>query len=412
MDLTEFDYLLTERGQALLAELAAGEAPDPLAAATRLRARHPAELVSAALTQDRLRRRARAKFGEQAALLYFTEAGYEQSTRREVARLRAERFMNAGVRRVADLCCGVGGDALAFAAAGMDVLAVDRDPLTCAVLRANAAALGLAERVEVRCADVTEVALDGCDAVFLDPARRAERGRVFDPAGYSPPWSFALGLADRVPAAGFKVAPGIPHEALPAAAEAEWVSDGGEVKEAGIYFGPLRTAARRATLLPGPHSLASGTGFIGSGEAGSELVEPGIPQDPPVGEVGRYLYEPDGAVIRARLLGDLAAQLDARTLDPTIAYLTSDQLTDTPYAAAYEITDLLPFTVKKLRALVAERGYGTLTIKKRGADVDPEALRRQLLRRQSGASAPKTNAATLVVTRHRGRHVALVARAL
>ena len=402
MDLTEFDHLLTERGQALLAELAAGEAADPLAAATRLRARYPAELVSAALTQDRLRRRARAKFGEQAALLYFTEAGYEQSTRREVARLRAERFMNAGVRRVADLCCGVGGDALAFAAAGMHVLAVDRDPLTCAVLRANAAALGLADRVDVRCADVTAVALDGCDAVFLDPARRAERGRVFDPAAYSPPWSFALGLADRVPAAGFKVAPGIAHEALPADAEAEWVSDGGEVKEAGIYFGPLRTAARRATLLPGPHSLAAGTYT-----AGSEFVDPGAPQDPPVGEVGRYLYEPDGAVIRARLLGDLAARLDARTLDPTIAYLTSDQLTDTPYATAYEITDLLPFTVKKLRALVAERGYGTLTIKKRGADVDPEALRRQLK-----PSGPKTNAATLVVTRHHGRHVALVARAL
>nr|WP_211244382.1 class I SAM-dependent methyltransferase [Actinospica robiniae] len=399
MDLTEFDCLLTERGRALLAELAAGsDSADPLAAATALRARYPAELVSAALTQDRLRRRARAKFGEQAADLYFTEAGYEQSTRRQVARLRAERFTAAGVRRVADLCCGIGGDALAFAAAGIDVLAVDRDPLTCAVARANAAALGLAERVEVVCADVAEVSLDGCDAVFLDPARRAERGRVFDPAAYSPPWSFAVGLAERVPAAGFKVAPGIPHGALPAEAEAEWVSDGGDVKEAGIYFGPLRTASRRATLLPGPHSLAAGS---------ADPSESAIPHDPAPGEIGPYLYEPDGAVIRARLLGDLADLLDARTLDPTIAYLTSDKHTDTPYAAGYEITDVLPFNVKKLRAFVAERGYGTLTIKKRGADIDPEALRRQLK-----LGGPKTNAATLIVTRHLGRHVALVAHAL
>lgn len=397
MDLTEFDRLLTERGRALLAELAAGpDSADPLAAATRLRARHPAELVSAALTQDRLRRRARAKFGDQAADLYFTEAGYEQSTRREVARLRAERFTSAGVRRVADLCCGIGGDALAFAQAGIDVLAVDRDPLTCAVMRANAAALGVAERVEVVCADVAEVSLDGCDAVFLDPARRVERGRVFDPAAYSPPWSFAVGLAERMPAAGFKVAPGIPHEAVPAEAEAEWVSDGGDVKEAGIYFGPLRTASRRATLLPGPHSLSAVS----------------APRDPVPGEIGRYLYEPDGAVIRARLLGDLADLLGARTLDPTIAYLTSDKPAATPYASGYEITDVLPFNVKRLRALVAERGYGTLAIKKRGADIDPEALRRQLLRPRGGASGPKTNAATLIVTRHLGRHVALVARAL
>ncbi|HTJ71997.1 MAG TPA: hypothetical protein VL551_30935 [Actinospica sp.] len=389
MDLTEFDRLLTERGQELLSELGAlPEAVDPLSAATRLRARFPAELVVTALTQDRLRRRAVAKFGGRAGSMYFTEAGYEQATRLPVARLRAERFTAAGVREVADLCCGIGGDALALAEAGIRVLAVDRDPVACAVLRANAAALGLRELIRVECGPVDGAALDGCDAVFLDPARRGERGRVFDPDAYSPPWSFAVGLADRFAAAGFKVAPGIPHEAIPAGAEAEWVSDAGDVKEAGIYFGALRTAERRATLLPGGHTLTS------AGEP-----------DPESGEIGRYLYEPDGAVIRARLIGELAGSLGARTLDPTIAYLTADQYTPTPYAAAYEVTDVLPFTVKKLRALVAERGYGTLAIKKRGADIDPAALRKQL--RPTG---PRTNTATIIVTRHLGRHVALVAR--
>jgi RNA cap guanine-N2 methyltransferase len=143
VDLTDFDRLLTDGGRELLDELAAlPTAVDPLTAATRLRTRFPAELVSAALTQDRLRRRAVAKFGGRARSMYFTEAGYEQSTRAGVARLRAERYAAAGVREVADLCCGIGGDALAFAAAGIRVLAVDRDPVTCAVLRANAAALG------------------------------------------------------------------------------------------------------------------------------------------------------------------------------------------------------------------------------------------------------------------------------
>ena len=389
MDLTEFDRLFTEGGRELLGELGALPEPvDPLTAATRLRARFPADLVTTALTQDRLRRRAVAKFGGQAASMYFTEAGYEQSTRAGVARLRAERYAAAGVRSVADLCCGIGGDALAFAAAGVRVLAVDRDPVTCAVMRANAEALGLGELIRVECDDVTSVSIDEYDAVFLDPARRGARGRVFDPDAYSPPWSFAVGLAQRVAAAGFKVAPGIPHEAIPAETEAEWVSDAGDVKEAGIYFGPLRTAERRATLLPGPHTLvAAGLG------------------DPEPGEIGRYLYEPDGAVIRARLLGELAAELGARTLDPTIAYLTADQYTPTPFGSAYEVTDVLPFTVKKLRALVAERRYGTLTIKKRGADIDPAALRRQL--RPAG---PTTNAAAIIVTRHHGRHVALVAR--
>ncbi len=391
MEIADFDALLTDEGQALLAELGDYTESAALALASKLRHRYPASLVAAALTQARLRGRAVAKFGEAARTMYFTPDGLEQATRRDVADLRARRYAAAGARRVADLCCGIGGDALAFAAAGLEVLAVDRDPVVCAAAEANARAAGLADRIEVRWADVANVALTGlggrdCDAVFLDPARRTARGRVFDPAGYSPPWSFALDLANRVPAAGFKAAPGLPHSDIPDTAEAEWVSDHGEVKEAGIYFGPLAGPARRATLLPGPHTL----------------VTRGLPNPEP-GPLRRYLYEPDGAVIRARLIGELAADLGATTIDPTIAYLTGDALISTPFAAAYEITDVLPFHVKQLRAFIAQRGIGTLVVKKRGADIDPAALRKQL--RPSGP-----NSAVLIVTRVLGAHTALLAQ--
>lgn len=386
MELADFEALLTDEGQTLLAELGDYADSAALALASKLRERHSAPLVSAAMTQARLRGRATAKFGAAAQTMYFTPDGLEQATRRDVADLRARRYLAAGVRTVADLCCGIGGDALAFAAAGLQVLAVDRDPVVCAAAEANAQAAGLGDLIEVRWADVAKVALDGCDAVFLDPARRTARGRIFDPAGYSPPWSFALDLAKRVPAAGFKAAPGLPHHDIPDDAEAEWVSDHGEVKEAGIYFGPLAGPARRATLLPGPHTLVT---------RGLPSPEPGPPR--------RYLYEPDGAVIRARLLGELAEDLGATTIDPTIAYLTGDELIATPFAAAYEITDILPFNVKRLRALIAERSIGTLTVKKRGADIDPAALRRQL--RPSGP-----NSAVLIVTRVLGAHTALLAQ--
>ncbi|HEV2347340.1 MAG TPA: hypothetical protein VGS97_24815 [Actinocrinis sp.] len=391
MEIADFEALLTDEGQALLAELGDYAESAVLALASKLRERHPASLAAAALTQARLRGRAVAKFGDAARTMYFTPEGLEQATRRSVAELRARRYAAAGVRKVADLCCGIGGDALAFAAAGLEVLAVDRDPVTCAVAEANVWAAGFGDRVEVRWADVTKVALTGaarhgCDAVFLDPARRTERGRVFDPAGYSPPWSFALSLTESVPAAGFKVAPGLPHDQIPAAAEAEWVSDHGDVKEAGIYFGPLAGTARRATVLPGPHTLTTC----------------GRP-DPDAKAVRRYLYEPDGAVIRARLLGELAEDLGATTIDPTIAYLSGDRLVSTPFAAAYEITDVVPFNVKRLRALIAGRGIGTLTVKKRGADIDPAALRRQL--RPSGP-----HSAVLIVTRVLGAHTALLAQ--
>ncbi|MEV6106233.1 class I SAM-dependent methyltransferase [Streptomyces sp. NPDC051940] len=369
--------LRAPEGQTLLDELRDHDPGQALALATRLRRDHPAELVSAALTQARLRQRAAAKFGADAGRMYFTPDGVEQATRTAVADHRAARFKALGVTALADLCCGIGGDAVALARAGIRVLAVDRDPLTAAVARANAEALGLAELIEVRCADVTEVDISAYDAVFTDPARRGGRGRIFDPEAYSPPLSWALEVAGRVSHAALKIAPGVPHEVVPEGAEAEWISDGGDVKEAVLWFG-TGTPGFRATLLP----------------SGATLAGRGLP-DPPTGPVGRFLYEPDGAVIRAHLVAEVAQQVDGRLVDATIAYVTADTLTPTPYATAYEITDVLPFNLKKLKALLREREVGTLTVKKRGSAIEPEELRRKI--KPSGP-----NAATVFLTRVAG----------
>jgi hypothetical protein len=348
-----------------------------------LRRTHDVRLVAAALGQARLRQRAVAKFGAvDAHRMYFTPHGLEQSTRASVATHRAQRLAAFGPEGVADLCCGVGGDAVAMLRAGLSVTAVDRDPLTCAVVAANAAALGLSDGLRVVCADVEDVDTRDLDGVFVDPARRTARGRVFDPEAYSPPLSWALDAAAAGSPGAVKVAPGIPHEAVPPAAEAEWISDGGDVKEAVLWFDGrgdrVRPGGRRATLLP----------------SGATLVGRGLP-DPQVRPVGRYLYEPDGAVIRAHLVAEVAEELDGGLVDPTIAYVTADGLRPTPYATAYEITDVLPFGLKRLKALVRERGIGVLTVKKRGSAVDPEDLRRRV--RPQGP-----HSATVFLTRVQG----------
>ncbi|MGW0596008.1 THUMP-like domain-containing protein [Streptomyces sp. NPDC002776] len=380
--------LLTPEGRALL-DAVRGTAPaDELAVATRLRRDHPAGLVSAALGQARLRQRAEAKFGaEDAGRMFFTPNGVEQSTRASVAAYRAGRLRDLGVTSVADLCCGIGGDAVALARAGIRVLAVDRDPLTAAVARANADALGLAGLMEVREADVTEVDTAGYDAVFVDPARRGGRGRIFDPEAYSPPLSWAVQAARKAPHAALKVAPGIPHEAVPEGAEAEWISDGGDVKEAVLWFG-TEPGAVRATLLPGPRTL----------------LGRGLP-DPAVRPVGRYLYEPDGAVIRSHLVAEVAEAVGGGLIDATIAYITGDDLRPTPFATPYEITDRLPFNVKKLKALLRQREVGVLTVKKRGSAVEPEELRRKV-------KPQGPNAATVFLTRVRGAPTMLVGHPL
>ncbi|MFF3977641.1 methyltransferase domain-containing protein [Streptomyces sp. NPDC001828] len=390
-DLDTFPLLLADEGRALLASLREYDPSQELAVATRLRREHDAGLVSAALGQARLRQRAVAKFGAaDAHRMFFTPNGVEQSTRASVATHRAKAFAARGVRAVADLCCGIGGDALALARAGISVLAVDRDPLTAAVARANAEALGLADLIEVRCADVTDIDTAPYDAVFVDPARRGGRGRIFDPEAYSPPLSWAVSAALAAPFAALKIAPGIPHEAIPPGAEAEWISDGGDVKEAVLWFGTgVTPGAVRATLLPASAGLW----------AAAPLAAP------PVGPVGRYLYEPDGAVIRAHLVAEIVERCGGRLIDETIAYVTSDEVYESPYVSGYEITDQLPFNLKKLKALLREREVGVLTVKKRGSAVEPEEIRRRV--KPAGP-----HAATVFLTRVAGAPTMLLGHPL
>jgi SAM-dependent methyltransferase len=321
--------------------------------------------------------------------MFFTRTGLEQATRAVVADRRAARLAAAGVRTVADLGCGLGADALAAARAGMRVYAVEADPVTAALAEANAQALGLSDRVTVSIADATTVDVSGADAVFCDPARRrvGTGRRVFDPNDYSPPWDFVLGLAARVPRTVVKVAPGIDHELIPPGAEAEWVSVDGEVVEAALWCGPLARTPRRATLLS-------------SRGRARELVGP-PDVSAPAGNVRRFLYDPDGAVVRAHLVAAFATTVDGVVADPTIAYVYADAHRSTPFARRFRVHDVLGFSLKRLRALLRERGIGRVEILKRGSAIDPEHLRREL--RLSGAGA-----ATLVLTRVAGAPTTLI----
>ncbi|RCV48806.1 class I SAM-dependent methyltransferase [Marinitenerispora sediminis] len=416
-----FHALLTPAGQHLLAEADAAELhADPLAAATRLRRAalegpdpaaapaggqpvEPAQLVNAALTQARLRGRAREKFGAAADRMYFTPAGLEQATRGAVARYRAHRFAAAAAvpdgATVGDLCCGIGADLLALARAGLPVEGVDLDPLTVAVATANVEALGLGAAARVREGDAARTPPGRYAAVLCDPARRGRRGRIFDPDAYAPPWRTVLDLARGAAAACVKAAPGLPHELVPEDAAAEWISVDGEVKETALWFGPLRGAPRQATLLRG--SAPAGTAdAAGPPDRATLVADPGL-GDPPLAAPGRYLYEPDGAVVRAHLVAEAAAEVGGALLDPHIAYITADRLVPTPFCRAYEVLDVLPFSLKRLRAVLRERRVGIVTIKKRGSAVDVERLRRDL--RLSGP-----NALVVVLTRVGDRPICLL----
>ncbi|MHB1290406.1 class I SAM-dependent methyltransferase, partial [Georgenia sp.] len=396
MDSPSLDLLLAPAGRALLAALPPYRQGDVLALSTALRAEHPPELVAAALTQSRLRARAATKLGDRAAGMLFTTAGLEQATRAVVSAHHAARYVAAGRTRVADLGCGLGSDAMALAARGLGVLAVESDAVTARLAAENLAPWPAAQ---VHHGDALAMDLEGVDAVFADPARRRSGRRIFDPAAYSPPLDALLALRARVPAVGLKVAPGLPHAALPRECHAQWVSVDGDVVEAGLWFDVLAPEGpgRSALVLAGEHAhpLAEAPDLPRARTAPDAPARSGQ-----VRRLGEYLYEPDGAVIRAGLVARLAELLGAGLVSPDIAYLTADRFEPTPFATAYRVLDHLPFGLKRLRAYLRERDVGILTVKKRGTAVEPEQLRRQLALRGSAS-------ATVVLTRLDDQHSVL-----
>ncbi len=366
----ELAFLRSPAGRAALDEIAAATVtPDShLALVERLRARYGPGEAAALVETVRLRQKAPDKFSR-GREMFLTAGGLEQATHEIVAAHRARRFAAAGIPLVGDLGCGIGGDAIALAVAGLTVVAIDRELLHVQMAQANAAVYGVAPRLLPVQADLLEISPLPVEAFFFDPARRTPTGATLPPSrrlrsadDYQPPLNLIDAWRPVVPHGAVKVSPGIAYEELPPGAEVEFVSLNGELKEAVLWSGDLRTEARRrATLLPGGASLTDS-------EEGQ--VAASMPR--------AYLYEPDSAVIRAHLVGQLGRRLNATLLDPQIAYLTADEWTPTPLARGYKIEDHFPFQLKRLRHYLRERDVGQVTIKKRGSPLDPDILRRAL----------------------------------
>ncbi|MBI9114092.1 THUMP-like domain-containing protein [Sanguibacter suaedae] len=411
MDHASLAKLLTPDGWALLNALPPYDEKLAMAVSERLRAKgFEQDMVAAALTQSRLRGKAAAKFGPFVEGMLFTQAGLEQATRLVVGARHAQRYLAAGVDRVVDLTCGVGADAMAFAGVDLRVLATEIDEVTAAVATVNLRAF---PEATVRHADglALDLAAEGFTGpgagIYADPARRTRSGkRIVDPKAYAPALDDVWDLRSQVPAVGIKVGPGISHNGLPDDCEAQWVSVDGDVVEAGLWFGPLAPDGhgRTALLLRTVDERTDARTFRADEhtEAPPRAVER-------VADIGSYLYEPDGAVIRAGLVADASRLLDGRLLDRTIAYVTTDtphaETSTVPIATGYRILDSMPFGLKKLRGYLRERDVGRVTIKKRGTAVTPEHLRSQLALRGSAE-------ATIVLTRVAGSQQILVVEPL
>ena len=387
MDRADAELLLTSEALTLLASLPPYRAADSVVqAVSALRDRGVSpEMTRVVLRQRRLRAQAKPKFGDFAARMFFTENGLQQATRLDVAAHHAARFRTLGDVTVGDLGCGIGGDALALAGLGLRVVAIDRDESTAAIATYNLAPF---DNASVEQGDAESVDLSRFGALWFDPARRSKDKRLSNPADWSPSLEWVFDVAARIPS-GIKLSPAIAHELLPDGVEAQWVEDSGDTVECVVWTGALaRPNVARSALILGAES--------------AELTASEPDSGVETGEIGAYVYDPSGAVIRAQLLGTLARQLGANTIASSIAYLSSNQFIHTPFAQAFKVIDIVPLDIRAITQYCRDAGIGTLEIKKRGVDIDPATFRTKLKLKGSAS-------ATLILTRAGDGRVAIMA---
>ncbi|MDO5720070.1 MAG: class I SAM-dependent methyltransferase [Actinomycetaceae bacterium] len=373
-----------------------------------------ADTRAAILTQVELRHLGREKFGDFAQSLLLTRDGLEQATRLSVGARHAQRFRDGGCTVVADLGCGIGADALAIAGLGVGVRAWDIDEDAVAATTVN---LRFFPNCAVTLGDVTklsmpELASQGIDGVFADPARRTGSAhgarRITSPDRWSPSLSHVLqwrnhgAPADKL---GVKVAPGIPYAAIPSDMHAQWISVDKTVVEASLWTPALAPEGpgRSAVIIRKDRTVTLRSDIDPAGGAPAVEIAP----------LRRYLWEPDGAIIRAGLLSEFARRTGAAGIAPSIAYLTSETPVPEEWGPAiseFEILTTTSLKSGKIATALRDLSATDIQVKKRGADISPDTLRRSLLKACRIRRASGENPITVFATRVGEKHRAIIAQ--
>ncbi|MBC8141453.1 MAG: methyltransferase domain-containing protein [Armatimonadetes bacterium] len=318
-------------------------------------------------------RAARRGFAD-AECLFFTGDALAQATSPALSHYRAEWL--ARFETVADLCCGVGMDAIALAAAGLSVVAVDIDPVRLCFARANAAVRGVAERITFLQEPVESLGWTnyGVNTAFFDPARRTDAGRVSRYGDrYAPPLDFLHTIRQHVRGGCAKLSPALPDDVLRelSPSRVEFLSENRECKEACVWFGE----AYGESSMDDPFTAVLLGGVI------PRWLQGGPEYDAPAPKPGAYLLDPDPALIRAAAWGAAFFSLDSTLWSANDAYLATDTLPTEAgdgMASVYRVVEALPYAPKRVKAWLAENGYGRIVVKKRHFPQEPDAVAREL----------------------------------
>ncbi|HEY6855388.1 MAG TPA: class I SAM-dependent methyltransferase [Mycobacterium sp.] len=369
LGLDDVAYLTSDEGSAALSVVETLPLTDRVSEIAALRIqfgdRTPA-LVETVL----LRRRATSKLSglPGSGDWLFTDEALQQASAAPVALHRAKRLSGKVIH---DVTCSIGTELAALRGVATRVVGSDIDPVRLVMARHNLGATADLCRADA----LHPVTRDA--VVLADPDRRSGGRRRFNPHDYQPALDHLFDVY-RSRELVVKCAPGIDFDAVTSLGfdgEIEVASYRGSVREACLWSAGLAEPGvrRRASIL----------------DRGEHITD-AEPDDCPVRSAGRWIIDPDGAVVRAGLVRHYAARHGLWQLDPNIAYLSGDELP--PGVRGFEVLQQLPFDERRLRQALAALHCGSLEILVRGVDADPDALRQRLALRGN-------RSLTVVITR-------------
>lgn len=351
------DFLATDAGRTVL-ELCTTLDRTRVADVAKLRKHCTMEQASAAIELCDLRRRAVVKF-PLADRMFFERVALEQASGQIEADYKAQKLAKIlGHVPVVDLGCGIGGDAMAIARVAT-AIAVEQCDVRAKMAEMNLQADESCRSFRVICGDAMRH-LGDASAFHLDPDRRSTGKRSASLTEMQPGIEAIQCILERIPTGMIKLSPATDYSEMPFPGEIEVISHRRECRQMIIWTGQLAKAQLRATVLPSGDSITD--------------VEPCRYE---VRDIGTYLYDPDPAVTRLRLLPQLASRLTLDFLCPGQTVLTSDAAVDSPLVASFRVIDVMGFHERKFARYLRDKGFGEVTIKPRGIKADVDRLAKQ-----------------------------------
>ena len=348
------------------------------------------------------RKRARARFGPDAARLFFTGEALAQATSPGIAAYHARGLAPLGT--VADLGCGVGMDSVAFVRAGASVVAIEKDAARLCFARANAEALGVGDKITFVCGDAQTADWEA-DAAYCDPSRReavpgsTQTRRVSASAEqYAPPLSFIADLMRRVQGGCVKLSPALPDSVLNRLiGRVEFLSESRECKEACIWFGKAQGAAggvpRAAVIFPSASVVFPDIALLPDFSA---------PTYPLRSNLRAFIYDPDPALIRANALVSLAFRIGsgAGFASGDDSYLIGSIPAPAEIAQTFLVLHEMTYHPRRLRGWFKQNGVQRVVIKKRHFKQEPPEILRDLGLPLSGGAGKEV---VLILARQSGK---------